>query len=363
VLLATIGLLFPPVPIERVAWQPQTAPDHVGAFAANDRLSQLDSISIGNAVGPETIALDREGGLYSSVHSGDVLRISPKTSAVEVWAHNRGRIFGLTWDGQGHIIAADALRGLLIIDRNGQASVLRGSPPLAFINSVAVAKNGKIYFSEATQRFLPREWGDFAGMLDVLEHSATGRVHEYDPATQRDRVIIEHLCFANGVALSADERSLFVAETCEYRVWKVNIDAEHVDAKEPDSGSAKILLKNLPGLPDNITRGLSGRIWVGLVKPRSAILDALSGHPWLRKLIVRLPWSLLLRFSSQGHVFAFDENGTVLFDLQDASGVAPELTGATETADRLYFQSLEGHEIKWLDEQALNSEGARVPRR
>lgn len=104
--------------------------------------------------------------------------------------------------------------------------------------------------------------------------------------------------FLLGVALSIDERSLFVAETCEYRVWKVGIDAEHVDAKAGDTMAAKILLKNLPGLPDNITRGLGGRIWVGLVQ-------------------------------------------------------LPEVTGATETADHLYLQSLEGREIKWLDTRLL----------
>ena len=31
-----------------------------------------------------------------------------------------------------------------------------------------------------------------------------------------------------------------------------------------------VLLANLPGHPDNLMRGLNGRIWVGLVKPRGA---------------------------------------------------------------------------------------------
>jgi sugar lactone lactonase YvrE len=353
-LLVSAGLLLlVHVPIEPVAWQAPVVSDYSSVFAANDRLSRLSAISIGNATGPETIAIGPDGELFTGVHSGEVLRINPQTFEVDVWAHQRGRVFGVMLDGKGNVVAANGLRGLIALDQNRRLSVLRSSPPLGFVNSVAVAKNGKIYFTEATQRFLPQQWGDYVGLLDVLEHSATGRVHEYDPVTKRDRVLMEHLCFANGVALSLDERSLFVAETCEYRVWKLGIDAEHVDAKAGETMAAKILLKDLPGLPDNITRGSAGRIWVGLVKQRSGMLDAMSSHPWLRKLLLLIPWNFLLQYSAQTHVFAMDENGTVLIDLQDAAGAAREVTGATETTDRLYLQSLEGDEIKWLDTRLL----------
>ena len=41
-----------------------------------------------------------------------------------------------------------------------------------------------------------------------------------------------------------------------------------------------------------------------------------------------------------GHVIAFTEDGRVVADLQDPSGAYPETTAVTETADRLYVQSL-----------------------
>ena len=56
------------------------------------------------------------------------------------------------------------------------------------------------------------------------EQSATGRILEYDPATRQARVVVRGLSFANGVALSPDERHLYVAETGRYRVWKVAVD-------------------------------------------------------------------------------------------------------------------------------------------
>jgi hypothetical protein len=39
-------------------------------------------------------------------------------------------------------------------------------------------------------------------------------------------------------------------------------------------------------------RGLDGRIWVGLVKPRGAFIDDNAGKPWMRLLAMRLPKSL-----------------------------------------------------------------------
>ncbi|WP_426306706.1 hypothetical protein ACN9MJ_06305 [Acidovorax facilis] len=37
-------------------------------------------------------------------------------------------------------------------------------------------------------------------------------------------------------------------------------------------------------------------------------------------------------------------------DLQDPSGAYPEITAITETADRLYVQSLHAHGLGWMPE-------------
>jgi hypothetical protein len=95
-------------------------------------------------------------------------------------------------------------------------------------------------------------------------------------------------------------------------------------------------------------RGRDGRIWVGLFKPRNPAADGLAQRPFLRKVVLRLPQSLLPLGDSYGHVFAIDENGRITIDLQDPSAAYPETTGATETADRLYIHSLHAHAIGWL---------------
>ena len=133
-------------------------------------------------------------------------------------------------------------------------------------------------------------------------------------------------------------------------MWSVDPAANDLSAKAAVAGTpqAKILLSNLPGYPDNLTRGSDERIWLGLIKPRGAAVDKLSAQPFLRKVVMRLPKSLWPIPPNYGHVIAFNEAGTIVADLQDPSGTYPETTGAIETADRLYIQSLNAESIAWM---------------
>jgi hypothetical protein len=113
------------------------------------------------------------------------------------------------------------------------------------------------------------------------------------------------------------------------------------------------LLDNLPGYPDNLMRGLptadgQGKIWLGLAKPRGAAVDQLADKPFLRELTLRLPRALWPIPEPYSHVMAFTEDGKIVADLQDPSGSYPETTGVTETADRLYIQSLHANGLGWV---------------
>lgn len=192
-------------------------------------------------------------------------------------------------------------------------------------------------------------WGGTyqASVLDIMEQSASGRVLAYDPDAKAVRIVAHGISFANGIALSADGQTLFVTETGRYRIWKVDSRASGLDVRG-GSPQASVLIDNLPGYPDNLMRGRDGRIWAGLFRPRNPAADGLSDKPFIRKILLRLPRFLLPLGKPYGHVFAFDENGRIVEDLQDPSGAYPETTGATETADRLYIHSLHAHAIGWM---------------
>lgn len=352
VLLLVAYLSGWPVPIEPVSWKAPAAPGYVGAHAVNQKLANLKMISLGAEEGPEHIVLARNGKLYTTVLSGNILRMNPDGSALEVFANTGGRVLGFDFDAAGNLIAADSIKGLLSISPQRQIAVLTDKvdgDPIRYADAVVVAGNGKMYVSDASTRFAPARWGGTfeSSVLDIIEQSATGRILEYDPATGKTRIVAHGLSFANGVALSQDEQTLFVNETGRYRVWKIAVDASNLDVSQPNP-QASVLLDNLPGYPDNLMRGRDGKIWLGFAKPRNPTVDGMADKPFLRKLTLRLPRAFWPIPKAYGHVIAFTEDGKIVADLQDPSGAYPETTAVTETPDRLYVQSLHARGLGWL---------------
>jgi sugar lactone lactonase YvrE len=345
-----------PVPVEPVAWDAPAEPGYTGPHAPNTRLAGLKMIALGTEEGPEHVMIAKDGKLYTTVASGNILRMNPDGSAQEVFANTGGRVLGFDFDAAGNLVAADAMKGLLSVGTDKKITLLTdkvGADPIRYADAVVVASNGKIYLSDASARFAPASWGGTfeASVLDIVEQACTGRILEYDPASRTTRIVARGLSFANGVALSQDEQTLFVNETGKYRVWKVSVNANNLDLGQSSARAgqlASVLLANLPGYPDNLMRGQDGRIWLGFAKPRNPTIDNLADKPFMRKLTLRLPRFMWPIPKTYGHVMAFTEDGKIVADLQDPSGSYPETTGVTETRDRLYIQSLHAKGLGWV---------------
>lgn len=351
VVILAVYLGLWPVQIRALSWKAPLAPGYTGVHAANDKLMGQHAIFLGGEVGPEHVTIGSDGKLYTAVASGRILRMNLDGSGQEVYASTGGRPLGLAFDSQGNLIAADAIKGLLSIAADRKVSVLANTvqgDTIRFANALAVARDGKIYFSDSSTRLAPAQWGGTmeAAMLDVIEQSSTGRVLEYDPGTGMTRVVVQGLSLANGVVLSSDEQTLYVAESGRYRVWKIAVAADKLDMAKP-SPEAQVVLDNLPGYPDNLTRGQYGKIWLGLAGQRND-LDAMAERPFMRELALRVPRVLWPVAKPFGHVMAFTEDGKVVADLQDRSGASLTTTGVTETPDRLYIHNVNGESLRWL---------------
>src|SRR5262245_26557950 len=254
-LALAVYLTLWPVPIRAVSWKAPAAPGYTGPHAPNNRLASLTLIELGAEAGPEHIVLARDGKLYAAMASGNIVRMNPDGSAQEVFVNTGGRVLGFDFDAAGRLIAADAVKGLLAISSQRKVTLLTdkvGGDPIRYADAVVVAKSGKIYFSDASGRFAPAQWGGTfeAAVLDIIEQACTGRILEYDPVANITRVVAKGFSFANGVALSRDEQTLFVAETGKYRVWKLGVAANDVDVGKGPSPQASILFDSLPGYPD-----------------------------------------------------------------------------------------------------------------
>lgn len=365
-------LAFWPTSIDPVAWQAPKDAGYVGPHAANQKLSGLQQWALGSGQeGPEFI-VSYGGVLYTGLNNGDILKINADGQQHEVVVNTGGRPLGLDVDGQGRLLVADAMKGLLRVSGRGLEAKVESlltavqqpvpNDPVRYADAVKIGPGGTIWLTDASRRFGAKEWGSTfeASVLDVLEHSCTGRVIAQDPVSLVARVVISGLCFPNGIEFSGDGKTMYLSETGAYRILAVNLAKLSVVrspqgesgvptlAQATQQGAVTVLADNLPGFPDNLTRSPAGRLWVGLTKPRSPVIDAAAPYPFVRQITLRLPRFLWPVPKAYGHVIALDESGKVVDDLQDPTGLYPETTAATEAEGRLFIQSLHAHTMGWM---------------
>lgn len=102
---------------------------------------------------------------------------------------------------------------------------------IRFADSVTVARNGQVYFTDATDAHSMHFWH-----LDVLEARPHGRMLNFDPVTGRTTVLMKDLAFANGIALSPREDFLVVCESWKY----VSIEHSIPFPPQPAAGATAV---------------------------------------------------------------------------------------------------------------------------
>jgi hypothetical protein len=202
--------------------------------------------------------------------------------------------------------------------------------PITFADDVAITSDGTIYFTDASSRFTNRE-----SFADIFEHRPHGRLLAYDSGTGTTRLVLDGLYFPNGIAVGPNERYLVFSETSMYRIRRLWLTGE-------SSGKADIFMDNLPGFPDNISFDGRDTFWIALAGgARSrAWLDPLLPHPWLRKILWRVPGLFSATSTGEGYVLGADLDGNVIHTLQDVMGETyPDTTSVIEYKGWLYIGS------------------------
>ncbi len=328
-------LLFAPIPVEPVAWQPEPAPaTDAGPYAPNGLLKGIERIAPGSGKGPEAVAFDAQGRVYAGLEDGRIVRFDADGGGFTAIANTGGRPLGIFIHPDGSAIVCDARKGLLKVSQDGQVTVLATSAqgvPLGLANDLAVTADGsKVYFTDTSTKFRFPHVNE-----DIAEHGGYGRFLVHDLATGKTQVLIRSLQFANGVALGPDEAFALIGETGSYRILRYWLKGEK-------AGTSDVFADNLPGFPDNITFNGRDRFWVALYAPRSAIVDWMGPHPFLRKMLARALRYLPPPVKVQAFALAFDPEGKLVANLQyDGPDAFFPVTSVRERPDgNLYFGSL-----------------------
>ena len=325
-------LLFWPVPIDPAAWSPPPATTLTGPYAQNDLLSKVERLESKTGSALEGVAVDREGRIYAGTKDGRIIRYDRDGKNPQVFVDIGGWPLGIAFDRDGNLIVCNGKNGLKSVAPDGTITSLsteQGGVPFRNVDGIGIAPDGTIYFSDVSRKFSDADYMD-----EILEHRPNGRLLAYDPATKETRLVRAGLYFPNGIAVAPDNSFLLVNEMGMYRVLKVALSG-------PDALKFHVLIDNLPGFPDGVSTGQNGIFWVTIVSPRDKLADTLLfPHPFLRKILRRLPPALMPAPKNYGFVLGIDKDGKVVYNLQDPTGTFGQVTNVMEYNGMLLMGSL-----------------------
>jgi len=212
-------------------------------------------------------SFDRAGNLFvTDIHYGRILRITPNGTGSVVTEYD-GWPNGLAIHRDGRIFIADHKRGILVLDiASGRVEpVLEGVRREGFkgTNDLTFAANGDVYFTDQGQTGLQ----DPSGLVFRLR--ADGNVD----------CLLDKVPSPNGLVLSKDEKTLFLAVTRANQVWRVPL--------HPDGTTSKVgAFINMSGGsgPDGMALADDGSLAVAHVGLGSVWIFDRLGEPRCRLL-------------------------------------------------------------------------------
>lgn len=250
-----MSLYPPPVELPAEVWT--TIPDEFR------RTGAVPDWAMGNKQGEPTDcflegpSFDRDGNLYvTDIPFGRVFRISPDGRWTLITEYD-GWPNGLKLHKDGRIFITDYKRGIMQLDpANGEVTPVltnRRSESFRGTNDLVFDSNGIMYFTDQGQ----------TGM-----HDPTGRVYRYNLETKALDLLITNAPSPNGIVLSPDEKTLYVAVTRGNGVWRVPL--------LKDGGTTKVsIFVNLAG-------GVSGADGMAVDEEgRLFVCDAGNGCAWV----------------------------------------------------------------------------------
>eukprot|EP00897_Mesotaenium_endlicherianum_P010289 jgi/Mesen1/9289/ME000060S08726 len=313
---------------------------HISDKSNSLNSSAAELLYVGEIFGPESLAFDSEGRLYTGLGDGRIVRrdpgssgawetfawTSPKRTAVcepetlgPNLAHEEqcGRPLGLRFDKKtGDLWIADAYFGLMKVGPQGglaeSLATQAEGVPFYFTNDLDIDDDGSVYFTDTSTKYRRRQF-----LLEILEGGSYGRLLKYSPTTGVATTLLSGLSFANGVALSKNRDFLVVCETTIMRCQRYWL-------KGAKAGTAEVFI-NLPGFPDNIRLNPEGHFWIAIHSRRNSLIEWMGRQPWARKALLSLPLSTRVVYAvllgmPKGMVMKVDKEGQVQEVLEDVKG-------------------------------------------
>jgi gluconolactonase len=215
---------------------------------------------------PECLAFDRAGDLWAGGEAGQIYSISP-SGAVQTIAETGGFSAGIAWTpDDNELFVCNPRHGILRVSRSGQWSVFArslGSHQLVSPNYGVFDRQGNYYVTDSGN------WNKRNGWL--LKYTPDGH----------GEIISGPLGYANGLALSADGRHLFMVES----------DTDSIHRIDLASGVSTVYAENIGRFPDGLALDAEGHLFASCYASDDIHRIAPSGET---TLFAHDRWGILL---------------------------------------------------------------------
>jgi sugar lactone lactonase YvrE len=228
----------------------------------------------------EGVMCARDGTVWAADGRGGCTRLAPDGSHEALVGQVGGEPNGICLDREGRIVIANLAGAVQRLDpRTGRHEVLAteaSGRPTPSPNFPFVDRQGGLWVSNSTAR---------ADLMEAITQPA-GDGFLFCVRDGRSEIVADGLWFANGVAVDAAERFVYVAESSAARVMRFPIrDDGSLGAGEqygPDLGTA----------PDGIAFDEAANLWVTL-PVRNAIGIITAGGAW--EVVIADPDATVMR--------------------------------------------------------------------